>query len=262
MSRAATVAQVLEVARAELGTAEQPLGSNRVKYNTAYYGHVVEGENFAWCVVFLWWCCQKAGVPTSVFPKANNVFAVRDWFKQRDRFFDAPMPGDLVIFTRTNGHIGLVEKLLTDNRIQTIEGNAGDRVARFTYPSRQADTQGYCRPLYDPSQPNIHPLGGMRYTVRNGDTLSGIATRFRTTVGAIMAANVGVISDPDQIRVGQVITVPAVGPAGPVHYTVRPGDILGRIAQKFGTTVQRLMQLNPRIVDPDDIQAGMLLRVK
>jgi hypothetical protein len=113
------LAQLKQIEAAEVGTTRHDI--NDVKYNTAYYGHRVHGdpqhpEAFAWCVVFQWWCFQKAGIPTSVFPKSNNVFAVRDWFKDRGRFYHSPMVGDLVIFARS--HIGFVEKILANNRIQ------------------------------------------------------------------------------------------------------------------------------------------------
>ena len=38
-----TVERLLSTARKELGTKEQPADSNRVKYNTAYYGREVSG---------------------------------------------------------------------------------------------------------------------------------------------------------------------------------------------------------------------------
>jgi len=149
MSRLAMVQSVRAIEEGELGTAERP--GNNVKYNTAYYGHPVHdgtpaGVTYAWCVVFQWWCFQKAGIPTSVFPKANNVFAVRDWFKRKTRFYHTPMTGDLVIFAES--HIGFVEKLLEGNRIQTIEGNTGNAVRRHTYKANDPGIQGYCRPEY------------------------------------------------------------------------------------------------------------------
>ena len=45
------------------------------------------------------------------------------------------------------------------------------------------------------------------YTVRPGDTLSGIAERFGVSLDALIAANPQ-ISDPDRIFPGQVINIP------------------------------------------------------
>jgi len=144
MSRRAIVQRVRSIEEGELGTAERPI--NNVKYNTAYYGHAVSGDAFKWCVVFQWWCFQKAGIPTSVFPKSARVFSVRDWFRDKGRFYKTPMTGDLVIFAKS--HIGFVEKLVGNNIIQTIEGNAGDAVRHHTYRANDPGIQGYCRPEY------------------------------------------------------------------------------------------------------------------
>lgn len=43
-------------------------------------------------------------------------------------------------------------------------------------------------------------------------------------------------------------------------YAVRSGDTLASIAEKFGTTVDRLMELNPG-VDPTALRVGMPIRV-
>jgi len=48
--------------------------------------------------------------------------------------------------------------------------------------------------------------GGQRYTITQGDTLSGIAVRYGTSTRRIKEAN-GLAND--RIRVGQVITIPA-----------------------------------------------------
>jgi hypothetical protein len=151
MSRAVVVRRVrdIEASQARQHITEKP--GNDVFYNTKYYGHRVHdgrppGVTYAWCVVFQWWCFQKAGIPTSVFPKSNNVFAVRDWFKHKGRFYRTPMAGDLVIFAKS--HIGFVEKLLEGNHIQTVEGNSGDAVRRHTYRANDPGIQGYCRPEY------------------------------------------------------------------------------------------------------------------
>jgi hypothetical protein len=122
--------------------------NNNVKYNTEFYGHPVEGPEWMWCVVFQWWCMKEAGVPKSVFPEFRppRVFNVRDWFKSKNRYFQRPMVGDLVIFSKS--HIGFVDKLLQGGRIETIEGNASDMVMRHTYHQDAQGIDGYCRPEY------------------------------------------------------------------------------------------------------------------
>jgi LysM repeat protein len=48
---------------------------------------------------------------------------------------------------------------------------------------------------------------------------------------------------------------------GAEYYAVQSGDTLGAIAQKYGTTVDELMTLNPGI-DPTALLIGQKLRVK
>ncbi len=57
------------------------------------------------------------------------------------------------------------------------------------------------------------PGGGGTYTVRSGDTLGGIARRFRTTVATL--ARLNRISNPNKIRVGQVLRLPGGGTTPP-----------------------------------------------
>lgn len=47
--------RLLAIASGEVGTTEYPPNSNNVKYNTWYYGHVVQGKNYPWCAAFISW---------------------------------------------------------------------------------------------------------------------------------------------------------------------------------------------------------------
>ncbi len=90
-----------------------------------------------------------------------------------------------------------------------------------------------------------------QYTVRSGDTVSHIAARSGTTVTAIARANA--LADVSRIRIGQILAIPSTAapvatpaPAAPstLGYTVAPGDTVGRIAAKYGTTVAAVIAAN------------------
>ncbi|WP_063695709.1 LysM peptidoglycan-binding domain-containing protein [Amycolatopsis orientalis] len=107
-----------------------------------------------------------------------------------------------------------------------------------------------------PPPPAPPPAAGGTYTVRPGDTLSGIAVRFGTTVSVLTALNA--ISNPNLIRVGQVLRLTGSPASGDRQYQVRYGDTLSAIALRFGTTVAALSARN-RIANPNKIQAGQWL---
>ena len=102
--------------------------------------------------------------------------------------------------------------------------------------------------------------GGTPYAIRPGDTLFALASRFNTTVSAILAANPGI--NPNNLQVGQIICIPvAPGPVpcpGGTIYVVQPGDTLFLIAQRFGVPLQTLIAANPGI-DPLRLQIGQTL---
>ena len=150
---------LLDAARSELGIKECPAGSNRVKYNTAYYGREVSGEGYPWCCVFLWWCFQKAGLGALFYggEKTASCGTLAEWARGQGRFVVKNYrPGDLV-FLRFSGqaiqHIGVVERVNGDESLTTIEGNTGagsdangGEVQRRTRMPRYA--AGAFRPAY------------------------------------------------------------------------------------------------------------------
>lgn len=97
------------------------------------------------------------------------------------------------------------------------------------------------------------------YTVKSGDTLSGIAAKYGTTWQALQQING--IADANKIYPGQVLRVTgsAAAPAAKT-YTVRSGDTLSGIAAKYGTTWQHLQQING-IKNANLIFAGQVLRI-
>ena len=106
----------------------------------------------------------------------------------------------------------------------------------------------------------------VRYVVRAGDTLSGIAAAFGVRGGwpALYAANRQAIGpDPDVIHAGTIVVLP--GRLMPVRYTVAAGDSLSGIAARFGVRGgwPALYAANRHVVgpDPDVIQAGIVLTI-
>lgn len=123
-----TAERILTVAREELGVTELPAGSNRVKYNTAYYGREVSGSSYPWCCVFLWWVFRQAGAADLFFGCRQTAYcpALLD-FHKKQRVTDY-RPGDIIFFNfngRGNAaHVGLCENW-DGKRITTIDGNTG-----------------------------------------------------------------------------------------------------------------------------------------
>lgn len=106
--------------------------------------------------------------------------------------------------------------------------------------------------------PTPPPTDYITYVVQPGDTLSEIAERYGTTYQALAALNG--ISNPDLIYAGQTIRIPEDSGGSGRYYTIRPGDTLSEIAERFGTTVNALAALNG-IRDPNLIYAGTTIRI-
>ena len=97
------------------------------------------------------------------------------------------------------------------------------------------------------------------YTVRSGDTLSSIASKFGTSYQALASLNG--ISNPNLIFAGQTLRVNGSASAGSVYYTVRSGDNLSAIASRYGTSYQSIAALNG-LTNPNLIYAGQTLKIK
>lgn len=98
-----------------------------------------------------------------------------------------------------------------------------------------------------------------RYIVKSGDTLSGIASKYGTTYQEL--ARINNIANPNVIYPGQVIKING----GTVEkiYTVKSGDTLSGIANKYGTTWQNIYNNNRDIIgsNPNLIKPGQILKV-
>ena len=95
--------------------------------------------------------------------------------------------------------------------------------------------------------------GGSTYTVKPGDSLSLIASKYGTTYQNIMRLNGlnGFLIHPKQVlkvsgtaSSSTTVSNNRTQVSGGSVYTVQPGDSLSLIASKYGTTYQNIMKLN------------------
>jgi hypothetical protein len=138
-------ARALAAARGEIGQAEAPMGSNDSPRIAEYRRAVPGGPVGPWCAYFVSWCARQGGAPLGERGQGfASVDALYAWAQRAGRAVPAstgvPRPGDLIVWDE---HVGIVENVLPDGRIQTIEGNSSDRVTRRTHPPRSA--LGYVR---------------------------------------------------------------------------------------------------------------------
>lgn len=121
-----TVEKILAIAKAELGTTEQPANSNKVKYNDAY------GKgNIAWCCVFVWWVFQQAGAASLFYGGGKTAYcpSLLSFHKGKGQGVHGNyQPGDIIFFNFSGGtgasHVGICEAFDGTN-ITTIDGNTG-----------------------------------------------------------------------------------------------------------------------------------------
>lgn len=172
-----SLSKVLELARAELGTTEDPPGSNLTKYGF-WYG--VDGV--PWCVIFLCWLFNQAGERMAFFGggKTASCSVLLRWYKEQGLTVpvEQVQKGDIILLNfngkGTADHCGLVEFVLPGGwavGICTIEGNTspsdgsqsnGGMVCEKTrYPSQIV---AVCRPQYQPEPVKVDDVSGHWYS--------------------------------------------------------------------------------------------------
>lgn len=96
------------------------------------------------------------------------------------------------------------------------------------------------------------------YTVRRGDTLTSIAERHGLDLARLRRANLQ-ITNPDRIYPGQRVNL---SPTRQTVYTVRAGDTLTSVAEKFGVGVGDILRANRgRVHNANLIYPGQRLRI-
>jgi len=89
------------------------------------------------------------------------------------------------------------------------------------------------------NQEIIDSIETTSYTVRGGDTISGIAQRFDLGMDTVISFNS--IQDVRALKVGTNLTIPN---SNGLRYKVKRGDYLGSIAKKYGIALNELLDWN------------------
>ena len=126
------------------------------------------------------------------------------------------------------------------------------------------------------SSSSSKPSGGASYTVKSGDTLSGIASKNGMKLGTLLSLNGISASKPifpgDKIKVSgsassssssssSSASKPSGGSSKASSYAVKSGDTLGGIAAKHGMKLSDLLDKNPQLSTSTPLQIGTKVKV-
>jgi peptidoglycan hydrolase-like protein with peptidoglycan-binding domain len=224
----ATAESVINVARSQLGFAEDPPGSNRSPYGK-WYG--MDGQ--PWCAMFVSWCADRAGA-AALIPKHAFTPAGAAWFTERGQWGKTPRLGAVVYFRWPSmgriAHVGIVESVRADGTVVAIEGNtdsAGGRTGgRVMRQVRRANIAGYGYPAYA--------------------SRAAVAAAAAPATGGALDVD-GELGPLTWKALQRVLGVPADGEPGPVTYAA--------LQRRVGSTPDG--ELGPRTVKALQLRVGV-----
>ena len=152
-----------------------------------------------------------------------------------------------------------------DDRLDSIERDVSELQSLV-----HALNQRSKNPTIAPNSPAPSRSSG-GHLVRTGDSYWSIARRHGVSVNALERANPGI--NPRRLAIGTTIQIPgqaatpqsstvasAHAPNQSGTYTVKPGDILGRISEAHGIRLHQLLSANPGM-DPRRLKIGTVLSI-
>lgn len=133
---------IVNVALSQVGYHEGSSGSD-LSGNSSSSANYTEygrwfGQQSNWCAIFISWCANQAGIPTSVVKKNAVASGNSCQFGEKKYSFGSrnPQPGDILYVQNDSDsnvdHVGLVYKV-DDTYIYSVEGNFGNKVGTIKY---------------------------------------------------------------------------------------------------------------------------------
>lgn len=267
--------QVLAQARAWLGKNEAD-GSHR-EIIDVYNSKTPRARGYkvtytdAWCATFVSAVSIKCGL-TKIIPTECGCgqmvvlfITLKEWVED-DNY--VPSPGDIIFYDwqdSGNGdndgwpdHVGIVETV-SGKTITIIEGNKSDSVSRRSLQIDGKNIRGYGVPKYNTGSVTPDPIAPgktvdeLANEVLDGKWGNGTDRKNRLTAAGYDYSAV-------QAKVNALVKKQE---STPVYYTVKSGDTLSGIANKYGTSVSAIQNLNPTIIkNVNLILTGWKIRVK
>jgi hypothetical protein len=181
------IEDLIGVAKTQIGYKEGPSDSQMDgdtyagDYNYTKYGQWYGINPGAWCAMFVSWCANQAGIPTSILPKHASCDVGMNWFKNNGRWgwgkywgnyqgktVYTPVRGDIVYFGNGNledsSHVGIVYAV-DSVYVYTIEGNTSNQCAYKQHAIGDSYIYGYGHPAYTGA--GQEPVGASTLAVSN-----------------------------------------------------------------------------------------------
>ena len=175
------VNEVVTLAHNQKGVAENPLGSNKVKYNR-YFD--VEAWQFfntkknpsEWCATYVIWDIDQVlkhilgsddkvrqwfGMPAPKYNEAAGCKQFYSYMKKKGWEVDKKkgQPADIIFFNTSKGscgHVGLITEV-KDGKYYTSEGNSGNKVSEHSYSISDSKIYAVIHPDYESLEPQPTP---------------------------------------------------------------------------------------------------------
>lgn len=119
------------------------------------------------------------------------------------------------------------------------------------------------KPASEGHAPRVDDTSGLRHEVRRGETIYAISKMYGVPVEKLYSLNP---QSRNGIKAGESLIIRGAESVGAdnsehsVFYSVKPGDTLYSLAQKYGVTVAAIMQSNPG-VDDSNFRSGSTVKI-
>lgn len=154
-----TAQSIVDLAKQYIGIEEKY--NNNVMFNTAYYGRAVNGSQYPWCAVFIWYVFKAAGAPELYYGGGKTAYCptLATYYRRHNQWSGTPQVGDIVFYNFSRGttptHVGIVSEV-AGTYIKAIEGNtSGDNQTNGGMVMERARSLsvciGFARPNYSGS---------------------------------------------------------------------------------------------------------------